>query len=74
LELAAVVFVLDAFHELPRHQCRDGAADAGFVRSGAMRNVLRAARIIAESERAQAHAIPEYPARSVAGIRLTAPR
>src|SRR6266566_1083229 len=52
-ELAAVVFIFDAFHQLPFHQRRDRAADGGFVGSGAMRNILRAAGFVAEAERRQ---------------------
>src|SRR5260370_8053440 len=55
LELAAVALILDAFHQLPRHQRGDRAADGGFVGAGPMRNVLRAARVGAEAER------PQYP-------------
>src|SRR5229473_6891472 len=51
--LAAVVFILDAFDQLPPHQRGDRAADGGFVRPGAMRNVLRTGRIIAEAKRRQ---------------------
>ncbi len=52
-EFAAVVFVLDTLDELPFHQRGDGAADGRFVGPGAMRDVLRAAGIVAEAERRQ---------------------
>ena len=52
-EFAAVIRILDAFHQLPLHQRVDGAADGGFVGSGAMGDVLRAAGILAEAERRQ---------------------
>src|SRR3979490_1504334 len=42
--LAAVVFVFDALDELSPQQRRDRAADGGFVRSGAMRNIFRPPR------------------------------
>ena len=35
------------------HQRRDGAADGGFMGAGAMRDVLRAAGVVAETERRQ---------------------
>src|SRR3984957_10967019 len=49
-ELAAIVLILDPFDELARHQRRDGAANGGFVGARAMRNVLRAACLVAEAK------------------------
>src|SRR3977135_4075877 len=53
LVLAAVVFVLDALHQLPLHQRGHRAADGGFVGPGAMRDVLRAARLVTKAKRRQ---------------------
>ena len=52
-EFAAVVLVLDALDHLPLHQRGDRAADGRFMGAGAMGDVLRAAGVVAETERRQ---------------------
>src|SRR5260370_17331938 len=49
LELAAVVFILETFHPLPRHQRGDPAADGGVVGPGPICNALRPAPIVSEA-------------------------
>src|SRR5260370_464875 len=52
-EFAAVVCILDTFHNLPFHQRGDGAANGRFMGPGALGDVLCTAGIIAETERRQ---------------------
>src|SRR3954453_4848150 len=66
LECAAIVRILDAFHKLAVHQRGHGTADGGFVGSGAMRDILRAARFVSEAERCQ-----HPPFRSVEPVSLS---
>src|SRR6266700_1048461 len=64
-KLAAIVLVLDALDEASLQQRGNGAADSGFVRPRAVRNVLRAAGVVTEAQRCQ-HA----PFRNVESVAL----